>query len=157
MCSVLAARPLQGNACSERDDTAEVVPGSGRTGAGAGIQGPHFPVAIGKEPGEKKGQGGQLTKGLWLCPGKNNREGPSEGPQLSRPHHNTHAYSEQRGAQHILSSKSVFQQSQKSLSCSRVFCLIRQYTFYINFLNGFILNLQRTPPPQERTHHAGGF
>lgn len=37
ICSVLAARPLarllQGNACSERDDTSEVVPVFGRRGA----------------------------------------------------------------------------------------------------------------------------
>lgn len=107
ICSVLAARPLQGNACSERDDTSEVVPGSGRRGWG--IQGPHFPVATGKEPGKKGGRGGQLTRGLWLCPGKNNREGPSEGLQLSHPTTTRmHIQNTERGAQYILSSKSMY-------------------------------------------------
>lgn len=85
----------------------------------------------GKNQGEKGGRGGQLTRGLWLCPGKNNREGPSEGPQL--PHLPTithmHIQSTERGAQYILSSKSMFQQSQKNLSCSRVFCITRQCIF----------------------------
>lgn len=52
---------------------------------GEEFRGPHIPVATGKEPGGKGGRGSQLTRGLWLCPGKNNREGPSEGPQLPDP------------------------------------------------------------------------
>lgn len=99
ICSVLAARPL---ACcrgmrAQRDDTSEVVPGSGRRGAGVGNSGDHnFLWPWGKNQGKNGDRGGQLTRGLWLCPGKNNREGPSEGPQLPHPHHNTHACSEYR-------------------------------------------------------------
>ena len=95
--------------------------------------------------------------GLWLCPGKNNREGPSEGPQLPtpHPHHNTHAYSEYRGPQY-LSSKSMFQQSQKKLSCSRVFCITRKCKFKLISLMDSFLIYKGFPPPQERPHHAGG-
>lgn len=68
ICSVLAARPLarslarslQGNACSERDDTSEVVPGSGRRGAeepGWGIQGTTLPCGLGERTRGKKGAG----------------------------------------------------------------------------------------------------
>lgn len=86
VCSVLAARPLLGNACSQRDDTCEVVPGSGCRGAGVGNSGDHTSLwPRGKNQGENGGRGGQLTRGLWLCPGKNNREGPSEGPNSPTP------------------------------------------------------------------------
>lgn len=67
-----------------------------------------------------------------------------------------HVQSTERGTQYILSSTSMFQQSQKNPSCSRVFCITRQCNFKINFLNGFFLYLHRIPPPQERPHHTGG-
>lgn len=55
--NVLAARLLQGNACSKRDDTSEVVPGSGRRGAGWEIQGTTLPCVHGKRTRGKKGAG----------------------------------------------------------------------------------------------------
>lgn len=63
MCSVLAARPLQGNACSERDDTSEVVPGSGRRGAGVGNSGATLPCGHGERTRGKRGQGRPANKG----------------------------------------------------------------------------------------------
>lgn len=54
---ILAARPLQGNACSERDDTSEVVPGSGRRGAGVGNSGATLPCGPGERTRGKKGAG----------------------------------------------------------------------------------------------------
>lgn len=119
---------------------------------GGEFRGPHFPVARGKNQGEIGGRGGQLTRGLWLCPGKNNREGPSEGPPPTTTH--MHIQSTERGAQYILSSNSMFQQSQKNLSCSRVFCIKPGNVNLISF-NGFF-DLQNILPPQERPHHAGG-
>lgn len=109
ICSVLAARPLQGNACSERDDTSDVVPGSGRRKAGVGNSGDHTSLwPLGKNQGKKGGRGGQLTRGLWLCPGKNNREGPSEGPNSPTPTTtHMHIQNTQRDAQYILSSEHV--------------------------------------------------
>lgn len=54
--NLLAARLLQGNACSERDDTSEVVPGSARRGAGVGNSGDHTSLH-GKRTRGKKGAG----------------------------------------------------------------------------------------------------
>lgn len=61
----------------------------------------------------------------------------------------THMHIQNRGAQHCL--QRVFQQSQKNPSCSRVFCLIRQYKFHINFLNGFLIYQEARLPRKEHT------
>lgn len=119
---------------------------------GGEFRGPHSPVVV-KNQGKNGGKGSQLTRELWLCPGKNNREDQVRAP-TPHPHKAPCIFRVQRGDSNILSSRNMFQQSQKNPSCSGVFCISRQCSFTINFLKGFFLDLQRIPPPQERPHHA---
>lgn len=105
--SLLPARSLA--CCREMSAQRETTllrwpPALGREEPGWGIQGATLPCGYGgNEQRKKGGRGGQLTKSVWLCPGKNNREGPSEGPQLSHPHHITHAFqSTERCAVHFV-------------------------------------------------------
>lgn len=83
------ARLLQGNACSERDDTSEVVPGSGCRGARVGNSRDHtslWPWWGGEEPGEKRGQGWSANKGpLALSWKKTTEKDQVRAPNSSTP------------------------------------------------------------------------
>lgn len=104
ICSVLAARPLaccRGMRAQRETTLLRQTSTLGAEQPGWGIQGTTFPC----DQGEKGDRGGQLTRELWLCPGKNNREGPSEGLQLPTPTTTHMHFRVQRGTQYSMSLK----------------------------------------------------
>lgn len=127
-------------------------PALGTEELGWGIQGTTLSCG-GKEPGKKWGQGQPANKGPLALSWKKQQRGPSEGPNFPNPTKAPCMFRVQTEATVTFYPQRMFQQSQKNPGCSRVFCISRQCSFTINFLKGFF-DLQRTPPPQERPHHA---
>lgn len=91
------ARSVQGNACSERDDTSEMDPGSGNSGDHTSLW------SRGKEPRAKRGLGRPANKEpLALSWKKTTEKDQVRAPQYPRAPHNTHACSVQRSPGHRL-------------------------------------------------------
>lgn len=117
----------QVNACSERDDTSEVAPSSGCRGAGVGDSGHTSLWPQGKGPGEKMGQGRTANKGpLALSWKKTTEKDQVRAPNSPIPTAiHMHIQSTEKGTQYVLFLKTMFQESQKNLSCSRVLYVTR--------------------------------